>query len=181
MAKLHQGDTMPNFTFDTPFETGRTLDGTVKRCQGKTALLFLRYYGCTLCQYDIHQFAQGHAAIAATGGQMLVVLQSKPALIAGQVKQGELPFDIVCDPEQALYHQFDIAPAKNQLGLVDPKAVAKLAKAKAEGFQHGESEGEELQLPATFILDGARQVGYAHYGASAGDIPTPAELAGLLR
>ncbi len=180
MAKLHQGDTMPNFTFDTPFETGRTLDGTVKRCQGKTALLFLRYYGCTLCQYDIHQFAQGHAAIAATGGQMLVVLQSKPSVIAGQVHPGDLPFDIVCDPDQALYRQFDIAPAKNKLGLADPGTVAKIAKAKAAGFQHGESEGEELQLPAVFVLDGDRRVVYAHYGASAGDVPTPEELAGLL-
>lgn len=180
MSKLCQGGIMPDFNFDTPFETGWTLDGTVKRCQGKTALLFLRYYGCTLCQYDIHQFAQAHAAIAATGGQMLVVLQSKPSVIAAQVKRGDLPFDIVCDPDQTLYRQFEIAPAKSQMGLVDPKAVAKIAKAKAAGFQHGESEGEELQLPATFVLDGDRRVVYAHYGSSAGDIPAPEELSRLL-
>lgn len=181
MGKLNMGDVMTDFTFDTPFEMGRTLGETVARVEGKTALLFLRYYGCTLCQYDIHQFAQAHAAIAATGGQMLVVLQSKPDLIAAQVEPGDLPFDIICDPDQTLYRQFEIKPAKSQMGLVDPKAVAKIAKAKAAGFQHGESEGEELQLPAVFVLDGDRRVGYAHYGASAGDIPSPDELAGLLK
>ena len=98
MPKLTVGTQMPDFTFDTPFESGRTLAETAGKTAGKTALVFLRYYGCTLCQYDIHQFTAQYDKIAATGGQMLVVLQSDPAKLAGQMKPGDLPFDIVCDP-----------------------------------------------------------------------------------
>ena len=60
MPKLTVGTQMPDFTFDTPFESGRTLAETAGKTAGKTALVFLRYYGCTLCQYDIHEFAIQH-------------------------------------------------------------------------------------------------------------------------
>ena len=79
MPKLTVGTQMPDFTFDTPFESGRTLAETAGKTAGKTALVFLRYYGCTLCQYDIHQFTAQYDKIAASGGHMLVVLHSEPA------------------------------------------------------------------------------------------------------
>lgn len=76
-ARLTVGEVMPNFTYDTPFATGLTLSDTVQKTP-KTALLFLRYYGCTLCQYDIHQLAENYHQITDVGGQVIVVLQSDP-------------------------------------------------------------------------------------------------------
>lgn len=181
MAKVSVGQKLPDFPFDTPFETGRTLAETAKRTAGKTALVFLRYYGCTLCKYDIHQFAVRHDRIAAAGGQMLVVLQSDPKKLAEQLKPGDLPFDIVCDPTQGLYKEFDIAPAESQIKMADAATVGKVAKATLAGFKHGEYEGNELQLPAVFVVDPERNVTYAHYGKSVSDVPTPEELAELLR
>lgn len=179
MPKLTVGATLPDFTFDTPFAQGRTMAQTAAAVQGKTALVFLRYYGCTLCQYDIHQFLVEHAKIAATGGQMLVVLQSDPAKIAGQQGPEALPFDIICDPEQKLYKEFDIRPAKSKLGMVNLKTIGKLSKAKA--FTPGEYEGDELQLPAVFVVTPDMKLTHVHYGTAAGDVPTPEELAELLK
>ncbi|WP_050617748.1 peroxiredoxin-like family protein [Intestinimonas massiliensis (ex Afouda et al. 2020)] len=181
MPKLTVGTQMPDFTFDTPFESGRTLAETAGKTAGKTALVFLRYYGCTLCQYDIHQFTAQYDKIAATGGQMLVVLQSDPAKLAGQMKPGDLPFDIVCDPEQKLYKKFEIAPAESKAKMADLKTMGKIAKATAGGFKHGDYEGDELQLPACFVMGPDRVLSYAHYGVSAGDVPTPQELVELLK
>lgn len=180
MARLTTGGAMPDFTFDTPFESGRTLSETVVRVKGKTALIFLRYYGCTLCQYDMHQYARAADKIAAAGGQLLVVLQSNPAKLAAQMKPGDLPYGLVCDPEQTLYRQFEISPAPSKLKMADAKTFAKIAKATAGGFKHGDYEGDELQLPATFIMDGGLKLSYVHYGASVGDVPTPEELIALL-
>lgn len=181
MSKLTTGAQMPDFTFDTPFERGRTLAQTAAQVTGKTALVFLRYYGCTLCQYDIHQFAQAHDKIAATGGQMLVVLQSDPDKLAAQLGPEDLPFEIVCDPEQKLYKEFEIPAAPSMAKMADLKTMGKIAKATAGGFKHGDYEGEELQLPAAFVLGPDRVLSYAHYGVSAGDVPTPEELAELLK
>ena len=179
MPKLHVGEKMPDFTFETPFEKGLTIGQVAKRVEGKTAVVFMRYYGCTMCQYDIHFFKTQHDKIAATGGQMLVVLQSDPAKIAAQQGPQALPFDIICDPEQKLYKQFDIRPAKSKLGMVSLKTIGKLGKAKA--FTHGEYEGDELQLPAVFVVTPDLKLTHVHYGTSAGDVPDPEELAALLK
>lgn len=180
MAKLTAGQTMPDFTYDTPFASGRTLTETVQRVEGKTALVFLRYYGCTLCQLDIRQFAQEQEKITAGGGQMLVVLQSDPALIAGQMQEGDLPFDIICDPDQKLYKDFEINPAKSKLGMVDFKTIGKMKQAKSAGLEHGKYEGDELQLPAVFVVDRERNITHAHYGKKVSDVPDAGTLAAWL-
>lgn len=107
VVRLSEGDVMPDFTFDTPFAAGQSLSEAVQKTP-KTALLFLRYYGCTLCQYEMHQLAENYGQITAVGGQVLVVLQSAPAGIAGQIGPDSLPFTIICDPQAALYEKFGI-------------------------------------------------------------------------
>ena len=112
---------------------------------------------------------------------MLVVLQSDQKKLAGQLKPGDLPFDIVCDPEARLYQQLDIRPAASQAGLADAGTMLKIAKAKAGGFTHGDYEGDELQLPAVFVMEQDLTLTHVHYGKSAGDVPDTKALAALLR
>ena len=82
---------------------------------------------------------------------------------------------------QKLYKAFEIQPAVSMEKMGDLKVMEKIAKAKAAGFQHGDYEGNELQLPAVFVLDHDLTITYAHYGKTAGEVPTPSELAELLQ
>lgn len=179
MAKITVGSKMPDFTFNTAYESGIKLSDAVSTT-GKTALVFLRYYGCTLCQMDIHNYAKEHAKIAVTGGKMLVVLQSVPDTIHEQVKPGELPFDIICDPDQELYKLFEIGSMTERPDINDPAVVARFEAMKNSGFSHGKYEGNEQQLPACFVLSPDLTVTHAHYGSWVGDSPSTDELAALL-
>lgn len=181
MPRMETGMTMEDFGFDTPFETGRTLAETVRRVEGKTALLFLRYYGCTLCQYDIHRLVEAYDRIRDAGAQVLVVLQSKREGLRAQLEEGSLPFDLICDPDQALYQKFCVLPAASQAEMMGPNTMEKVGKAEAEGFVHGEYEGDELQLPAVFIMDKACRLSDVHYGATVDDVPGPEELEALVK
>lgn len=181
MPRLTVNDQMPDFPFATPFQADRTIGETARRVEGKTAVVFLRYFGCTLCQYDMQEFAAQYESITATGGQILVVLQSDPKKLAKELTPDTFPFEIICDPEQRLYWDLEIAPAASMAKMTDAKTVKKITKATLSGLQHGDYEGEELQLPATFVVTPERTVVHAHYGTSAGDVPTPKELAELLK
>ena len=181
MSKLTAGGKLPDFTYCSPFAAEASISDTAGKIKGKTALVFLRYYGCPMCQYDIHEFAVHHDQITAAGGQMLVVLQSDPAKLAAQLSPEDLPFEIICDPEQKLYHAFEIAPAASVEEMLDEASLAKIEKVKAAGLQHGDYEGEEQQLPAAFVVEPDLTLTYAHYGKALGDVPTPEELAELLR
>lgn len=180
MTKLHAGDRMPDLRYDTPFARALSLGETARRVKGRTALVFLRYYGCPLCQYDIHQYAKAYGKIARAGGQLLVALQSDPEKLARQLVPEELPFDILCDPGCAIYRQLGVEPAASQAAMVDAGTLVKLAKVKAGGFKHGAYEGNELQLPAVFVFGPDLVLTHVHYGKSAGDVPDPAGLAALL-
>ncbi len=180
MAKLEAGQMMPDFEYVTPFSTGHTLTQTAAAAP-KTALVFLRYWGCTLCQYDIHLLAQQYDKIRAHGGQLLVVLQSDPARLAQELGSADaLPFPIVCDPEQKLYKQFEISPAASMAKMADLKMLGKIVKATKAGFKHGAYEGDEQQLPAAFVVDGDCRILYARYATSVSDLPDAEQLAELL-
>lgn len=180
MSRLAVGEKLPEFHYQTPFASHVSIVDTVRSVSGKTALVFLRYYGCTLCQYDIHKFSVQYDKIRAAGGQMLIVLQSDPKKLAAELEPDSLPFDIICDPDQELYRRYEIHAASSKAGLVDAKSIAKMVKATSGGFKHGEYEGDELQLPATFVVNQDLTITYAHYGKSVGDVPDAAELAELL-
>lgn len=181
MPHLNKGDRMADFTYVTPYSSANRLSETVKKCPGRTAIVFLRYYGCRMCQLDMLDYAEQYEAIRAAGGQLLIVLQSDPAKLAAQIPAGSVPYQIVCDPEQKLYREFDIRPASSKETMKDESSSAKFARIEARGLVHGDYEGEELQLPAAFVVDHDLNVTWAHYGQVISDTPTAEELASLVR
>ncbi|MBQ4490671.1 MAG: AhpC/TSA family protein [Pyramidobacter sp.] len=181
MPHLNKGDRMADFTYVTPYSSANRLSETVKKCPGRTAIVFLRYYGCRMCQLDMLDYAEQYEAIRAAGGQLLVVLQSDPAKLAAQIPAGSVPYQIVCDPEQKLYREFDIRPASSKETMKDESSAAKFARIEARGLVHGDYEGEELQLPAAFVVAHDLNVTWAHYGQVISDTPTAEELAALVR
>lgn len=176
---LAVGDSMEDFTYNTPFASGISFAETLRKAP-KTAVLFLRYYGCTLCQYDLHRLAEHYGELSANGGQVLVVLQSAPETIAAELTPDALPFDLICDPKESLYIRYSVLPAATMADLVDEQTMAKIGEATAAGYTHGTYEGHETQLPAAFVVDSTGKVLYAHYGRSAGDLPGIEELTELL-
>lgn len=180
MAKIQEKSKMPNFVCRTPFASEKPLYEILQKVKGKTALVFLRYYGCPICQLDLRGFAEGYGRILETGGQMLVVLQSDPKKLAEQIQEDTFPFSIVCDPEGELYRQLSIDPAPSMVKMLSLKALGKILKSKKQGFVHGAYEGNEQQLPAVFVLTSDGTVSYAHYGKDVGDVPEAEELAKLL-
>lgn len=178
--RLTVGDFLPEFVYDTPFAKGVSFRETCGKVPGKTALVFLRYYGCTLCQLDLHSYAAAYDAIRQTGGQLLVVLQSDPENLANQLTPESLPFEIICDPQQELYRRFCVGAAPSMLRMMSPATVAKGIRAMAGGYKHGEYEGNELQLPAVFVTRRDGCLAYVRYGTATGDAPTPKELLAAL-
>ncbi len=179
-ARLNVGEKLPDFKFNTAFTSNERLSDKAKEVD-KTILLFLRYYGCTLCQYDIHKLANEYDKIKSANARALVILQSSPEVIAEQIDKDSLPFEIVCDENQTLYKKFGISPAASTAKMISAGTIAKIAKATAKGFKHGKYEGNELQLPACFIIDKDLNLKYVHYGKNASDIPDVSKLTELMK
>ena len=100
-----------------------------------------------------------------------MVLQSDPEGIRRQNEEGDYPFEILCDPKQVLYQKYHVAPALSMEKMADLKVLAKIGEARKKGFVHGAYEGNELQLPAVFVVEPGLKVTHAYYGTNPADIP----------
>ena len=182
MPIVHVGDTFPEFPFDTAYEEGLNSHSVLK---GKTVFWFLRYIGCTVCRYDVHQIAQRYDEFKEKGAQVFVVMQSDAQHIQNDLKNTDtvLPFQIITDPEMKIYELLDIkaTETKEELvaGVMD-QLKEKSGKARELGFVHGDYEGNEQQLPALFIVDEDGTVEYAHYAKNIMDMPKVDEVLAML-
>ena len=173
MAKLVKGDKFPNFTVNTAFENGLTIEKIV---DGKpTMFMVLRYIGCTVCRYDVHVLTERYNEFTEKGVNVVVVMQSKPETVQRDLAGGTLPFHLICDEAQEIYKTLEINAAKDMAELLGDgmeKLQAKGAKAAEAGFVHGDYEGIEEQLPAFFYVDADLTIKEAHYAKGIMDMPT---------
>lgn len=181
--KLHVGAKLPDFTFKTAYDVTKSVANDVYG--KKTVFWVIRYIGCTICRYDVHVLARLHEQFKAKGAQVFVVMQSDPAVVREELKEAGIPFDIVCDPSMAIYKQFEIPCAADKTELAGNEAqMARLqvkgAAAKACGFVHGAYEGDEMQLPAVWVVEADGTLSYCKYAEAVADIPTPEELLEIL-
>ena len=175
--KLTKNDIFPDRTVLTASSGEKKLSELLGN--GMNALVFLRYFGCPLCQYEMYDFAEQYEKIKAAGSELLVVLQSTPESIARQKGEAEFPYEIICDPDCGWYKELDINVAAS-FDEMDGPGTKELLKKVDEKFMHGDSEGEEMQFPAVFVIDKEMKVIDAKYASFITDIYTGEELAKLL-
>ena len=178
--KLTVGNTFPDFTITTNKRENVSLHSLLDK---KTIFWVIRYIGCTVCRYDVHLLTENYQAIEDKGYNLFVVMQSDTDHIHREMDGVYMPFEIICDNTMEIYKTLEINPAasKEELGGDNTeKLKAKGAKARELGFSHGDYEGDELQLPALFIVDTDATVLTAHYGKNITDMPTVEELIEML-
>lgn len=174
--KLVAGNTFPDFTVTTNERENVSLHSIIDK---KTVFWVIRYIGCPVCRYDVHVLAEKYDQIAEKGYDLYVVMQSDVAHIRKELSEVTLPFEIICDSTLEIYKALEINPAatKEELRGDNPeKLMAKAEKVRELGFAHGDYEGDELQLPALFIVDENCEVICSHYGKDITDMPTVDEL-----
>ena len=147
---LNPGMAMPDFTYDTPVETGKSF---AAETAGKpTVLLFHRYISCGLCDMTMQGIAAQYSAITGIGADIKVVMQSKPERVTEAGKG--YPFEIICDPDRKLYDRFNIFTADSMFDMLgdDLQRVGSLVMGMLSGGNSEPPEGAQDQLPVWIAI-----------------------------
>ncbi len=171
--RLKKGDLFPSFTYINQNREVCNIEDIYVKFDN-TVVLFLRYYGCSVCQLDLLEYKDRYNELKSKNAEVVIVLQSTPESLDKQA--GEFPYQIICDSEMELYKKFEIKPAKSTFGMLSLKLFSRLKKVKALGLEHGDYEGDEKQLPAMFIINRQGDVAFSKYAKSLTDYPTFDEL-----
>jgi len=163
---LSVGNKVKDFTFIDQDGEQRAWPGDFP--ENKLALFFLRHLGCPLCKMTVDELKEAYPRFDDKGVKVAVVVQSTPKRVAQYAGQKGLPYYLVSDREKNLYRAFEV----NRGGLKEfmaPSAFKATIRATLKGHMHGAFEGDELQVPASFLLSPEGEVVHAYYGKDISD------------
>lgn len=164
--RLHQGDLLPEFQYDTPYEPGKSFYEMLDK-KGPIVMVFLRNFGHPLSRHYILQYSQTIEQLM--DARLVCVVRTKPQVIFEAMPEDQLPYELICDAEGALYEHFNVRTVTSRLRSYSFKAMNILKKAKKQGFR--QKRGEPQQLPLTLVVSQDGEVLFAHYGQSLTDLP----------
>lgn len=173
-TRIKVGDNAPNFVFETPWRSSQDFYETVNHQD--TLFVFLRYHGCPVCQMEMANLKRDIELFNQKEARVFVFLQSSTATLIPLLKEGDWPFDIVCDPKGTIFQLYAAEPG-GILKYLHPAGLMAALKATSRGFMHKKFEGKETQLPAAFVIKSDKTIKYVYYGKNISDVPKPSALA----
>ena len=121
MGRLTVGQKFPDFEVETLYGGKQHISTMLGN--DKTVFWCLRYIGCTVCRYDVHLLSQRYHEVEAKGAKVYFMMQSDKEVLAAELKDQALPFDIICDPSMEIYQALDIQPAESMEALVGKMCI----------------------------------------------------------
>jgi peroxiredoxin len=144
-----------------------------------THLQFRRFAGCPICNLHLRTLVTRRDEIASAGIHEVIVFHSEAETM--RPFQGDLPFDVVADPNRELYRRFGVGTSL--WSVADPRAWVAYARGVLARHPASSRQGEggHLGLPADFLLTQEGRIAACKYGAHAADQWAANELLELAR
>ncbi len=121
------------------------------------------------------QLASERERFDAAGAHVVLVGMGTPAECRSFIRQFEVPFPMIADPERALYRRFHLE-RMSALRVLSPGMLVKGAAALARGHLPGVPQGDVLQLPGVFVVGAEDRVCRAFAPADPAGHPSPDDI-----
>jgi hypothetical protein len=140
-------------------------------------LQFRRFAGCPICNLHLRAFVQRYSEIQAAGIHEVVVFHSP----AEELRDYDLPFDIIADPTKKLYREYGIETSPR--ALLDPRVWGAIIRGILRGGNRPalRQPNGRLGLPGDFLIDPSGEVVASKRGVHANDQWSVDELLALVR
>tara|TARA_R110002033_G_scaffold37974_1_gene77165 strand:+ start:15720 stop:16301 length:582 start_codon:yes stop_codon:yes gene_type:complete len=165
--KLKEGDNAPYFTVNDIYG-----NKVVIPSKSKTLLAFMRYAGCPICNFRMHQLIENHNNLVSNGFQLIVIYQSSDPTLREYLKDENLSITVVGDPNRKLYKKYGVEPSFwKTLGSAFKKNTYKHKKegGKLFGSSRPKRDGNITGIPADFIISENGSIIKAYYGKTISD------------
>ena len=106
---------------------------------------------------------------------MVLVGMGTPLECSAFLKKFGIPFPMIADPQQALYHRFHLK-RMSLLGVLSPALAIKSVAAMARGSGIGKPVGDVRQLPGAFIIDSDGRIVFSHQPSGPADHASPDKI-----
>ena len=113
------------------------------------------------CREHVQQLLQEKKRFDDLGVRILIVTFDSQAMAEHYVREFELPWPMLLDPQKSIYRKFGLGPA-SWWSLVGPRPMWGYIKLMLGGQRPGKPGSDLKQLGGDFILDNAGVMHYSH-------------------
>ena len=130
-------------------------------------LQFRRFAGCPICNLHLRTIARRVDELRTAGVREVALFHSTPESMAPF--QGDLPFDVVADPERHAYQAYAVAGSLRS--VLDPRAWPAFVRGALARHPSSSTRGEggHTGLPADFLVAPDGRLVAVKYGSHADD------------
>jgi peroxiredoxin len=139
---------------------------------GPAVLVFLRYFGCPFCQMQVVGLRRDQGMFEESGASVTLVGQGPPEEAVAFRERRQVPFPVFVDPDRRAYRAYGLDRGRPSQ-VYGPKVAVPFVRANLTGkLQRGLHGGSFLQMPGSFVVDGAGILRFAHRNRTVADNPT---------
>lgn len=165
--KINTSDIAPDFTAQD--SEGNKITLSSFKGSKKVVLLFLRYYGCPICKFHLSEIKNYYEQFENKNTEILVVMETTIEELKTYKANEIFPFKILSDPQKKLFNLYGVGRGTILKSMLSKNVIGKFIKATVKGNFHGKYNGDDLQLPADFIINNERKIIYCYYGNDIAD------------
>jgi thioredoxin-dependent peroxiredoxin len=145
---------------------------SLEKYKGRKVLLsFLRFTGCPVCNLHVYSLLQRKDEIDKKNLAIIFVFESETETIKKYIKDENLPFTFVSDPEQTLYNVYKVEKSWKKLikwGLTF-KGLSNGVKGYLKFNKYSSMKGSSDRVEAEFLIDENGILEKVQYGEMVGD------------
>jgi peroxiredoxin len=166
---LNVNDIAPDFTAKD--QNGTIINLKEKLKKGSIVLIFYRGYWCPHCSKQLKKLEDSLLQITNKGATLIAITAEQPENISKTIEKTKATYPVVFDDGLKIMKNYDVANA------VDEKTI-KTYKGYGIDFTkvNGETNGNNLPVPATFVINQQGKITYRHFDKDYTKRPSVAEI-----
>ncbi|MBN9485086.1 MAG: hypothetical protein BGO70_11145 [Bacteroidetes bacterium 43-93] len=154
---LEVGDKAPGFAAKNQYGKKVELQSVLKK--GPAVLVFYRGQWCPYCNKQLSELEDSLGQITGKGAMVLAVTPEKSESIDMTVSKTKASFSILHDEGLKIMKEYDVAY------MVDAMMSDKLMKYGVDLKKNNGSNGNNLPVPAVYIINKNGEIIYKHFDA----------------
>lgn len=171
--RLQKSIKVPNFVLTSVSGEKVNLQSLLKNNE-RVLVCFFRPVWCPICNKRTHELIERYDELKAKGIEVVAIYPTNAEIMAQYVKDANIPYPVIADPEEALYEVYSIERSLKKRQKTMARADFKDNVAKGTQLFGGKSylerpEDGSTLVNADFVLIGKRLVDIAYYGEYVGD------------
>ncbi|MFK5854682.1 MAG: redoxin domain-containing protein [Bacteroidota bacterium] len=140
--------------------------------KGKKILLsFLRFTGCPVCNLHVYELLEKKDDLDKKNISVIIVFESDTSTILKYIKNENLPFTFISDPNQVLYESYSVEKSWGKFikwGLT-LSGLSNGVKGFMKYNKFSSMKGTSNRVEAEFLIDESGILETVHYGSKVGD------------